>query len=138
MLQQQDMGWESPVTWNPFHQEGPRNGVAEYGQEMLKKLRKTTPRNATLPYNDEREGLRHLLYISYFSRPGREESATAADLVDNVTRQRKQARISAQEASALLFPLLFEGPVYERRNVFAALQKTSSPGAILRTALRTY
>jgi hypothetical protein len=63
---------------------------------------------------------------------------SAPDLIERVTKQRATGRMSAGEASDLLFPFLFEGPVYERREVFAALQKVSTPEAILDTALRTH
>jgi hypothetical protein len=62
---------------------------------------------------------------------------SAADLVARVIRQREEGSISAEEASDLLFPFLFEGPVYERRNVFAVLRTASSPEAIFDTALCT-
>jgi hypothetical protein len=63
---------------------------------------------------------------------------SAADLVARVTRQREDGSISAGEASDLLFPFLFEGPVYEQRSVFAALRKVSTPEAILDTTLHMY
>jgi len=63
---------------------------------------------------------------------------TAADLISRVTRQREEEKMSAEEASDLLFPFLFEGSGYERREVFATLTKVATPEAILDTALRTH
>jgi hypothetical protein len=63
---------------------------------------------------------------------------SAADLVARVTRQRKAGEISAGEASDLLFPFLFDGPVYDRRSVSAALRMIATPDAILDTAFRSY
>jgi hypothetical protein len=63
---------------------------------------------------------------------------SAAELVAQVTRQQEAGRMSAGEASDLLYPFLFDGPLYERRQVFATLQKVATPEAILVTALRVY
>ena len=45
---------------------------------------------------------------------------SAADLVARVTKQREAGRMSAGEASDLLYPFLFDGTVYDRRQVFGA------------------
>ncbi len=63
---------------------------------------------------------------------------SSADLVARVTRQREAGTMSAGEAADLLYPSLFDGTVYDRRQVFACLRKVASPEAILETALRTY
>ncbi|MBY0522906.1 MAG: hypothetical protein K2R98_05890 [Gemmataceae bacterium] len=63
---------------------------------------------------------------------------SAADLVVQVTSQRKGGRMAPGEAADLLFPFLFEGTVSDRRAVFAALRKVATPDALLDTALRAY
>jgi hypothetical protein len=60
------------------------------------------------------------------------------DVVARVTTQAGAGKMSAGEASDLLFPFLFEGTVHERRRVFALLRQFGAPEAILETAFRTY
>jgi hypothetical protein len=46
--------------------------------------------------------------------------------------------MSAEQASDLLYPFLFEGGAYDRRQVFATLRKVATPETILATAFCAY
>jgi hypothetical protein len=63
---------------------------------------------------------------------------SAAEMVSRVISGSQSGKIAPQEVVDLLFPFLFTGTLYERRQVYAALRERGTPQAILETGLRTY
>jgi hypothetical protein len=63
---------------------------------------------------------------------------TAEEVLSRVAEERAAGTMAPDEAADILFPFLFEGTVYERRRVYAALRELATPEAILQTALRAH
>jgi hypothetical protein len=63
---------------------------------------------------------------------------SAEEMLSRVARERAAGKMPPGDAADVLFPLLFEGTVHERRCVYASILELATPDAILETALRAY
>jgi hypothetical protein len=67
-----------------------------------------------------------------------EENPCAGEVLSQTVRDSLLGKITAEETTDRLFPLLFEGSLYDRRRAYGWLRWLGNPSAVLSAGLRAY